>query len=190
MLGVQLSSLPGRWHWMECSSFGGFLIGIGDEDDDDGDDEDDGDDDDDFGFAIIRWHIEHNCFSTFSISQLWASFFRITLKMVLVRKIGITAMMTMSTKMPMHWLQPGKKTMMTRVILEYQTSYWEIWPSPGRHFWHWEANWSVGIFANQQAQCLRLGTDKELNENMDEIEPYKKGICFCKMYFCFERCCF
>jgi len=55
---------------MECSSFGGFLIGIGDEDDDDGDDEDDGDDDDDFGFAIIRWHIEHNCFSTFSISQL------------------------------------------------------------------------------------------------------------------------
>ena len=80
---------------MEFSSFGDCDIGGRNEDDDD-----DGDDDGDV--AMSRWHIEHNCFSTFSISQLWASFFRITLKIVLVRKIGITAIMTMSTIMPMH----------------------------------------------------------------------------------------
>jgi len=82
-LGVQLSWLPRRWHCMECSSTGGCDIGFGDEDDEDedcdiGDDEDNGvgdveddeDEDEGVGFAINRWHIEHNCFSTFPISQL------------------------------------------------------------------------------------------------------------------------
>ena len=102
MLGVQLSPLPCRWHRLDCSLAAASDMAIGDEDDgewdsDDGDDEDrdddkdddeDNDDDEDGDdgedFAISRWHMEHNFFSSFLISQLCASFFRTTLLKIVV----------------------------------------------------------------------------------------------------------